>query len=86
MLSLEFDCNCCNKGRSAFLEHEVSASGRITGNIPKGPGRPAPARRRSGSTRAIDTKMGTAPSSITTRVWSEVPDAIFVSAQSGLEL
>lgn len=26
--------------------------------------------------------MGTAPWSITTRVWSDVPDAIFVSAQA----
>mmetsp|Transcript_11584 Transcript_11584/g.34119 ORF Transcript_11584/g.34119 Transcript_11584/m.34119 type:complete len:219 (+) Transcript_11584:1047-1703(+) len=81
MLSLEFSCNCCNRGCIAPSRNTKSRHvGESPAIFPKA--QTACSRTSSFGDKSNLQKMGTAPSSITTRVWSEVPDAMFVSAQA----
>mmetsp|Transcript_15658 Transcript_15658/g.27075 ORF Transcript_15658/g.27075 Transcript_15658/m.27075 type:complete len:257 (+) Transcript_15658:2072-2842(+) len=81
MLIFEFSVSCSNKGVSALkLRTKSRHLGESPAMLPNA--QTACSRTSSLGDDSSCTNMGTAPESMTTLVWSEVPDATLVSAQA----
>mmetsp|Transcript_21097 Transcript_21097/g.60192 ORF Transcript_21097/g.60192 Transcript_21097/m.60192 type:complete len:259 (-) Transcript_21097:507-1283(-) len=81
MLSLEFWCSCCSSGCMAPACNTKSRhGGESPAILPRA--HTACSLTSSFGLERMRTKIGTAPTSMTTLVWSDVPEAMFVNAQA----